>query len=252
MVVKKEWFASWFDTPYYHVLYKHRDYAEAERFVKKIITHINPPKASKLLDLACGKGRHAKVMADMGYNVTGLDLSIESIKQARKHETENLHFDVHDMREVYKKQTFDYVFNLFTSFGYFDDETDNEKMLTSIYTMLQANGTLVIDFMNVHKTVANLKTKEILRQAQDDDRENFIDFHINRKFNGQHIVKEIEFADNGKQYKFEERVQGLTLNDFEKLFVKAGFKIQETFGNYDLGNYSKETSNRLIMIAKKI
>ena len=78
------WYSSWFDTPYYHLLYKNRDEQEAKAFIDLLCQYLNLPAGSLALDLACGKGRHAKVMAENGLNVTGLDLSPGSIAEARK------------------------------------------------------------------------------------------------------------------------------------------------------------------------
>ena len=114
------WFASWFDTPYYHILYKERDDHEAEFFMNSLTSFLKLPKKAEILDLACGKGRHAIYLNELGYDVTGIDLSAASIEFAKKFETDKLHFAIHDMSISYPKK-FDAVFNLFTSFGYFEN-----------------------------------------------------------------------------------------------------------------------------------
>ena len=112
-----EWFESWFDSPYYHVLYKNRDFSEAELFIDKLIQLIEPTKASRVLDLACGKGRHSIYLNKKGFDVTGIDLSEKSIACAKTAENETLHFYMHDMRKLFRTNYFDVVLNLFTSFG---------------------------------------------------------------------------------------------------------------------------------------
>ena len=119
-MIEKDWFESWFDSPYYHLLYSNRDEREADLFIKNLINYINPSTKSKILDLACGKGRHSKVLADLGFDVTGIDLSENSIVSAKKMENESLHFYTHDMRFPFRANYFDYTFNFFTSFGYFN------------------------------------------------------------------------------------------------------------------------------------
>ncbi len=130
------WFETWFDTPYYHILYKDRDFAEAENFITLLINHLKIQKGSKIIDLACGKGRHSVFLNQMGYEVLGLDLSQQSIDHNKKFENPDLKFEVHDMREeIYgqlSSQKVDGVFNLFTSFGYFEDEKDDQKVFQSI------------------------------------------------------------------------------------------------------------------------
>ena len=131
MPINNNLYKSWFDTPFYHILYKNRDYKEAEIFTRKLMDFIRLPLKSKILDLACGKGRHSINLNKMGYDVTGVDLSVKNIKNASKYESENLKFKIHDMRKPFG-QKFDLVVNLFTSFGYFDDFKDNLKTLDII------------------------------------------------------------------------------------------------------------------------
>lgn len=240
-----KWFQEWFDTTYYHTLYKHRDDKEAQLFIDNLLNLLKIPKNNICLDLACGKGRHAKYLSENGLNVIGLDLSENSIKEAKKFESENLKFDTHDMREVYKENYFDCVFNLFTSFGYFDSNKDNIKVLTSIHQMLKKNGTLVIDFMNAEKVINNLVKQEV--KTIDD-----IDFNISRKFDGEHIFKNIRFNDKNEQFDFTERVQALRKNDFEEMLTATGFKINYTFGDFLLNEFNIEKSSRLIIIASKL
>ncbi len=111
------WFENWFDSPYYHVLYKHRDFSEAELFIDKLIKYFNPNSNSRFLDLGCGKGRHSIYLNKKGYNAVGIDLSEENIAGASQFENENLKFCVEDMRNMDRTNQFDYVLNLFTSFG---------------------------------------------------------------------------------------------------------------------------------------
>ena len=92
-----QWYTSWFDTPFYHILYKDRDTEEASFFMKKLTSFLELSKNETILDLACGKGRHAKYLNKMGFDVTGVDLSTSSIEYAKQFENENLHFEVHDM-----------------------------------------------------------------------------------------------------------------------------------------------------------
>ena len=244
-MTKKEWFAEWFDTTYYHTLYKHRDDEEAEAFIGRLLTYLNLKKGSKVLDLACGKGRHSRTLNSMGMDVIGVDLSQESIREASNYTKDGLTFDVHDMREVYRKQHFEVVFNLFTSFGYFDTLGSNEKVLRSIHEMLTPEGQLIIDFMNVTKVVSNLVEKE----------EKTIDgitFYINRSYDGHHIKKDIRFHDAGNDFHFTERVQALKEADFDLLFKATGFELIRTFGDFSLKPFDNLESDRLIIHAKRI
>jgi SAM-dependent methyltransferase len=237
------WYASWFDTPYYHILYKDRDYTEAQLFMDNITGYLNLPEQAKILDLACGKGRHSVYLNQLGFDVTGADLSENSIAEAKKFENDTLHFCVHDMREPFDGQKFDAVFNLFTSFGYFENDADNLKTLVAIRDSLSEYGFGVIDFMNVDQVIKNLVPDET--KTVDD-----IDFHIKRAYVDGHIYKEIDFEDNGCQYHFTEKVQALTLADFEAMMEQSNINLLDVFGDYKLRKFIAKDSERLIMIFK--
>lgn len=239
-----DWFATWFDTPYYHILYKKRDDNEANRFIKNLTNWLKLEPQTRVLDLACGKGRHSITLNELGMDVLGADLAQNSISEASAFCNEKLNFIVHDMRLPLDAK-FQVVFNLFTSFGYFDEIDDNKKVIQSINKMLLDNGLLVIDFMNAKKVVANLVLSETKK-------EDGIEFKIERKYDGKHIFKSISFSDNGEDYQFLERVQALTKDDFKDLLTENGFEILSTFGDFELNSFDEEKSDRLILIARKI
>ncbi|PZR12173.1 MAG: SAM-dependent methyltransferase [Flavobacterium psychrophilum] len=236
------WFASWFDTPYYHILYKDRDHEEAQLFMDNITQYLNLPDDAKILDLACGKGRHSIYLSQLGYDVTGADLSENSIAEASRSSNEKLHFTVHDMRMPFEEK-FDAIFNLFTSFGYFENDSDNLVTLKAIHDSLSEYGFGVIDFMNVNHVIKNLVPNEV--KTVDG-----IDFHIKRHYIDNHIIKEIDFENKGQKFHFTEKVQALTLEDFESMMEEAGIYLLDTFGDYKLKKFFKNESERLIMIFK--
>jgi 2-polyprenyl-3-methyl-5-hydroxy-6-metoxy-1,4-benzoquinol methylase len=243
-MTKKEWFADWFDTSYYHTLYKNRNEEEATIFIQNLIEHLSLAAGASVLDLACGKGRHSVTLNNLGFTVLGVDLSQNSIQQAKKFENETLHFSVHDMREVIPDKQFSAVFNLFTSFGYFDSLAENNQVIQSVHAMLEPNGLLVIDFMNAHKVIEHLVTAE----------EKVIDgirFQIERKFDGTHIYKHIHVEDGEYKQSYVERVQALKQADFIELLENNDFTILSTFGDFHLGRFVEATSDRLILLAKK-
>ncbi|SCY79469.1 class I SAM-dependent methyltransferase [Flavobacterium caeni] len=236
------WFASWFDTPYYHILYKERNYREAQLFMDNLTHYLNLPEKAKVLDLACGKGRHAIYLSQLGFDVTGVDLSENNIREAQKNTNQYLHFRVHDMRQPFAEK-FDAIFNLFTSFGYFENDDDNLKTLVAIKESLSEYGFAVVDFMNVNHVLANLVPEETKHVDG-------IDFHIKRYHIDDHIYKEIDFEDRGKQFHFTEKVRALSLPCFQQLMEQAGIYLLDTFGDYKLRKFHKTESERLIMIFK--
>jgi SAM-dependent methyltransferase len=238
----QQWFASWFNSPFYHILYKDRDHSEAELFMDNLTDYLNVPEHGKILDLACGKGRHSVYLNTLGYDVTGVDLSENSISHAKQFENESLHFDMHDMCKPYYKK-FDAVFNLFTSFGYFENEEDNLNTIKAIKEDLNDFGFGVIDFMNSEFIIDNLVPEDIKTVEN-------IDFHIKRYVKDGFIIKDISFTADGEDYNFQERVKGFTLADFELLFEKAGVYLLDVFGDYKLHKFNRSTSERLVMVFK--
>lgn len=241
---KKEWFASWFDTSFYHKLYRERNTEEAQHFIQNLLEFIQLPPDSKVLDLACGKGRHSITLNEFGMNVLGVDLSEKSIDFAKKFENETLHFGVQDMRCPIENQQFDAIFNLFTSFGYFESDVENQKVLTCISSMLLPEGLFIFDYLNLDTTLAKLKKKE----SKEVDG---IHFEISKNFDGQFFRKNISVLSNGETFEFEEKVRGFSIDEIEKMMREANLKPIERFGDFNLNPYHPSTSERLILICKK-
>ena len=241
---KKEWFETWFDSPYYHILYKDRDHHEAEIFLDHLITFLAPMPNSRMLDVACGKGRHSIYLNKKGFNVTGYDLSEESIAYDKQFENDGLDFYLHDMREIFRANYYDYVVNLFSSFGYFEKERDNVRCLISHATALKPNGIFVFDYFNCSKIVSmgEIKMEKLV---------DGINFQIQKTLVGNIVHKKIEFTDKGQKFQFEERVMLLSKEVLERFFAMAGLQIVHVFGNYNLQPFEVKSSERLILIAKK-
>ena len=238
------WFATWFDSHYYHLLYQHRNDDEAQFFMDNLVQHLQPATEAQILDLACGKGRHSIYLANKGFDVVGVDLSPESIEHAQQFAHDRLQFATHDMREQLSVGPFDYIFNLFTSFGYFPTEEEHVQTLKAMRDGLKnKDSILVIDFFNAHKVIQNLVLAEEKTLSG-------ITFQLNRRVENGYILKDIRFEDKGQQFTFQESVRAFNLNDFKQLLEKAGLELIETFGDYNLSAYDKINSNRLILIAK--
>ena len=242
---KANWFESWFNSPYYHLLYKNRDHNEAEFFLDSLITFLHPSPEASILDVACGKGRHSVYLNKKGFDVTGFDLSSESVLHNKKFENEHLSFYLHDMREVFRSNYFDIVLNLFSSFGYFEKERDNVRCLIANATALKRNGTFVFDYFNAKKirSKGNYVSDKMVEG---------ICFHIEKYIEGHFIKKKISFNDNDNKFNFEEQLILMDKDELEKYFKIAGLEIMNYFGNYKLEPFDEKTSERLIIIAKKV
>ena len=238
------WFENWFDSEYYHLLYINRDFSEAELFISNLIENLKIPQGAKVLDLGCGKGRHSIYLNSKGLNVLGVDLSENSVEKASQFEKSGLSFKVGDMREPQGHLEFDYVLNLFTSFGYFESDEENEKTLKSISDSLKPGGILVLDFMNAEKVKSNLIPEQFLNRGD-------VNFEIHKSLENNIIKKKISFSDKGKNWFFEEKVQALVQDDFLGYFRKVQLELVSTFGDYQLHPFNIIDSDRLIFVVRK-
>lgn len=239
-----EWFVRWFDSPYYHILYQSHDDREARLFIDKLLIPLALPDWARLLDLGCGRGRHARYLAEHGFQVTGLDIAPSSIAFARRFEHDRLAFFQHDMRRPFRYNYFDAVLNIFTSFGYFNTEKEHLKILKNIFDGLKPGGLFLLDYFNSEWVRQNLEKDELKTLKG-------IDFHLKKTIRGGRIYKRVAFTTEGRKFLFRERVRLFELNDFRGLINEVGLKLKEVYGGYDLSPFNPNQSKRLILIAQK-
>lgn len=240
----RKWFQTWFNSPYYHILYHQRNDEEAEFFMDNLCAYLEPQAEARILDIACGRGRHSIYLNKKGYDVIGIDLSESNIRHAKDFENEHLHFYVHDMRHLFYINYFDIAFNLFTSFGYFETRKEHVKALKMFFKSLKPGGLLVIDYFNTSKIMQHIPPHETKTVEG-------IDFHISKQVLAGKIVKRIAFEHHNKSYGFKEEVQAFTRADFEAMFAESGFEGLALFGDYQLNAYQESTSDRMIFICRK-
>ena len=220
---------------------------EAAAFIDQLINHLKPAAGCRMLDVACGKGRHSIQLAENGFDVTGIDLSSDSISEALQHESENLHFYVHDMRLPFRINYYDYAFNFFTSFGYFNTQREHDNAIRTIASSVKKQGCFVMDYLNVH-----FAEDHIVHQSEKEiDGVNYI---ITKWFDETHFFKKIVIEDEALEEPllYTEKVAKFSLGDFTDMFAYQGLQIREVFGDYNFGSYHVRQSPRLIMVADKI
>ncbi len=245
-MAEKEWYKSWFNSAFYHKLYFERDEKEAEAFINKLIRHLHPAAGSRMLDVACGKGRHSKTLAALGFSVTGIDISADSIAWAKQFEKENLDFFVHDMRLPAWGSYFDYAFNFFTSFGYFKTRREHDDTIRTIARSLKPGGQFIIDYLNVHYAEEHLKHADT-KQIGDTI------YTIHRWDDNTHFYKKITVTDPSltTPMEYTEKVAKFSLGDFTDMLSFQGLQIQEVYGDYQFNSYNVRKTPRLIIIAQK-
>lgn len=240
--MQDQWYATWFDSPYYHLLYNNRNEEEASLFMDNLMNFLKPETSENILDLACGKGRHSAYLASKGYKVTGVDLSVNSITHAKQFENSHLKFFVHDMR-IPMPEKFHLILSLFTSFGYFEDVQEDKKMLKSIYSSLESEGLFVLDFLNANYVM------EHFQESMDTQRDDII-FHIKKRIENGFVKKQIEFIAEGKNHVYEECVRLFSPDELRELLLECGFETISSFGNYQLEPLRND-SNRCILVNRK-
>ncbi len=240
------WYQTWFDSDEYELVYKHRSEEEAIVLVETLIATLDQ-EPGRLLDMGCGRGRHAIPFAKRGYDVTGVDLSkrsIESARQRARKEGVDISFLVADMRDSLFVNRFATVVNLFTAFGFFDDEYDDQKAVGAMCKALIPGGYFVQDYLNATKVRANFVPRSESETGA---------VHVvqERAIVGQRVEKEITISQNGERYVFNESVRLYELEDFERMYQQAGLSLIRTMGNYD-GSDWHEDCPRLILISSRV
>lgn len=240
----KAWYKEWFNSPFYHKLYFERDEKEADTFIRTLIDHLKPLPGSKVLDVACGKGRHSKILSSMGFHVTGIDISPDSIAAAKHNENDHLEFFIHDMRLPFRVNYFDYAFNFFTSFGYFRTRREHDDAIRTISRSLKPGGIFVIDYLNTHYAEDHLVRYELKHL-------NGTTYEINRWDDESHFFKKITVTDHNlkEAIVYTEEVAKFSLGDFTDMLSFQGLQVQEVFGDYQFGNYHVKNTPRLILVA---
>jgi SAM-dependent methyltransferase len=240
----KEWYKDWFNSPFYHKLYFERDDSEAQQFINKLLEHLNPKANSLMLDVACGRGRHSKFLAAKGFDVTGIDISIDSINFARQFETPHLHFFQHDMRLPAWINYFDYAFNFFTSFGYFNSRREHDDAIKTIAQSLKPAGCLLFDYLNVHYVEEHLVHNEMKKTGT-------TSYEIHRWHDEHYFFKKITVTDPllPQPIEYTEKVAKFSLGDFTDMLSFQNMQVTEVFGDYHLNRYDVRKTPRMIIIA---
>lgn len=245
--MKKEWFVDWFNTDEYLSVYKHRNEEDAECHIKFLLSKISLPLNASILDLACGSGRHSILLAKQGFNVTGVDLSdrllFEAVKSARA-ENLNIKFIKSDIRDFHTEDKFDCILNLFTSYGYFENDEENFLVFEKAFNFLAKKGYFVLDYFNKNYIEKNLV------MFSKEEKENY-SITQERKIIDQRVVKRITIKRNGTEQIYFESVKLYGSNILILELKKNGFDIVNLFGDFFGNEFNENLSPRFIAICQK-
>ena len=241
-----EWYKQWFSSPYYHKLYFEQNEQKARNFITRLANKLQPAAQSRMLEIACGQGQYSRILASLDFDVTGIDLSTDSINYANQFASDNLHFYQHDMRLPFWINYFDYAFNLFTSFGYFATKREHDDAIRTIATSLKPSGILVFDYLNVHYVEEHLVHNQ--EKRIDDTR-----FEIHRWQDDEHFYKKIIISDIALKQPVEitEKLKKFSLGDFTEMLSFQKMQVETVFGDYELQPYDIRKTPRMILFAKK-
>ncbi|MFD0716491.1 class I SAM-dependent methyltransferase [Paenibacillus sp. GCM10027626] len=233
--------------PDYMVIYRHRDWEQAAREAQQMAGWLHLPANARLLDIGCGMGRHAMALSQLGYEVTGIDLSEALLEEARKHSFGNVTFMQGDMRRLpFAEAQFQATVNLFTSFGYFREETDNAVVLGEIRRVLAPGGKFLIDFLNPVYV-----EQQLVPFSERVDEETGLHIEEARQIIGGWVIKQIHvYSASGDSRRYEERVRLFPLQWFEDMLNRNGLRLEKVYGGYDGGPYEEASSPRMIMTGR--
>ncbi|NIM48205.1 MAG: methyltransferase domain-containing protein [Gemmatimonadales bacterium] len=237
-----EWFEQWFGEEYLR-LYPHRDDKDAE-CLAELIQQYHPLDGRRVLDLACGPGRHATQFAARGARVVGFDLSMPLLSRAKHRGGPPLTLVRGDMRRLpFRPGTFDLVVNLFTSFGYFADDAQHRAVLHGAARVLRDSGTFVLDYLNAPTVVRTLVTHEVRKAGEQQ-------IAVERRISADQrfVIKEIHLVDDGRS--FVERVRLFSPSELEDMLAAAGLTVHERLGDYH-GRQASDETPRVIFLAKR-
>jgi SAM-dependent methyltransferase len=232
-----EWFEEWFGEEYLQ-LYPHRDLAEAERAVALIRRCVGFAPGWRVLDVACGAGRHARAFEAAGARCVGLDLSAALLRIAR--DVTGAPLVRADMRALpIRPATMDLTVNLFTSFGYFERDAEHAAALGEMVATLRPGGWFVIDFLNAPWVRARLVPRETQRL-------NGAAVTVNRSVSsdGRYVCKTI---DSGSGRRFTERVRLFGAEEIEHMLEATGLRVRERFGDYDASPLGPDTPRTILI-----
>lgn len=239
----REWFRDWFGEEYL-ALYPHRNEREARAAVDLFLRVAPPRPGSRLLDLACGAGRHLRELCGAGLDSTGLDLSMTLLREARARAPEGP-LVRGDMRRLpFARESFGGLTSFFTSFGYFGDPADDRQVLREMARVMTPGAVFMLDFLNA----ARVRRELVERDSRDVGGNRIIQA---REITDDVVVKRIriEPLDEGDVRHFEERVRLYTCEDLVGLLSEAGLETTHRFGDYEGAPFSS-ASPRLILAGR--
>ncbi len=252
----------WFNSPFYNLLYAHRNDLEAKIFANSFKKYIAMLPFGPFLDAGCGEGRFSFQLANLGLTGFGIDMACDKIETAKKNNpfTDRLQFVCGDYINYPWQIQFSLILSMFTAFGYLDDH-HNQITLERFFELLLPNGIFVLDYLNALQVKQSIETHNAINVFKPSDFDNHLIKKLNieferiytfKKIYGDAVMKKIVIfrKEKEKPTVFYEKVKLYDREDLLNKLTNKGFSIENIYGDYDFKSFQKN-SPRLIIIAKK-
>ena len=241
--MNNNWYENWFGNEYLSV-YAHRDEEEARKLIELILQYVQLDKKAKILDLCCGQGRHAYILSQKGFEVYGIDLSrtLLQVAKYKNNRNDNTFFIQADMRSLPSVNSFDLLLNLFTSFGYFEEDIENKTVFREFHQVLKPGGNFVFDYFHTPYLLAHLERHHSEKIGDlIVEQERFIE--------GSRVQKIIRLNRGGKKSTFYESVKMYEKDKILEMMNETNLSVRHIFGDY-AGSPLRDTSERIIIIGQ--
>ena len=256
MATRKPWYEKLFERDYYDYFYVGgpRGTLTEERSSEQVdflVEALELPEGGRVLDLCCGHGRHAVRLAERGYRVTGLDMSAYHLRLGAKSARERgveVDWVRADMREVQGRARFDGIVNLFTAFGYFDEEREDLRVLEGVARALKPGGRFLIDLMNRDGLMGRFRESGCDKGPEGGYVAEMRDFDVRT---GRINVDMLYFPKAGRPKKHWHSIRLYTYAELETLMARAGLRVTRAWGNYD-GSEFRLRSPRMMVLAERV
>ena len=237
-----EWYRKWFNEAYLD-LYRQRNNQDALKQIELIERELEPDPSRPILDLCCGEGRHCHILHQKGYWIEGVDLS-ETLIASGKKKYPHLALRREDMRSF--TGGYDVILSLFTSFGYFEKESDDLLVLKRVFAALPPGGRFWLDFFNAPYLKKYLVRRSLVKIEED---EFFVE---KRRLERGRVLKEIEHRSPRGIATYLESVRWYTRDDLVGLLDRAGFDLVTIYGGYTGEKWSEDSPRTILSSRKRV
>jgi SAM-dependent methyltransferase len=216
--------------------------------IEQTISLLKAPPGSRFCDLCCGQGRHSLELACRGFNVTAVDRTgpyLEVARESAAAQSLNIEFVHEDIRRFCMPDSFDYVINMFTSFGYFEDPDDDRQALVNIHKSLRNNGKFLIDVLG-KETLARIFCARRWEEAGDII--SLAEAKVCRNWTW--IENRWLFVKGTERYEFNVSHRIYSAAELLSLLTDCGFRPAQAYGDLSGSPYDNK-AERLIIVAQK-